>query len=218
MKKSGNGTSNTVWGTLAKIWVKLTLFSGPIIRINPYELHIHDIDFYETMYNHPLQKWPRQVRRFGVHESTFTAIHPEVHRTRRAAIAPFFSKKSVLGLTHVIHETIEKLCARIEKCRREKNPVPMTLAYDALTTDIINEYAIAVSTNFMDQPDFALNWHDMMFKLYKGGSLMQMSPWIADIMESLPEKVVAWMNPEMSMIFKYRDVYADPLTLTFSAC
>ena len=106
----------------------------------------------------------------------------------------------------MIHESVQKLCARLEKYRGQKDPMPLALAFEALTNDIITEYSTAESTNFLDEPDFAIEWHNMFEKLYIAGPIMQQSPWIADIMQSLPEKVVAWMNPGMRMMFKYQEV------------
>lgn len=106
----------------------------------------------------------------------------------------------------VIHESVEKLCARLENFRRQKDPVPMTLAFVALTNDIINEYANGQPSNFLDSPDFAADWHDMMTGLFIASPMVQQSPWIAVIMEALPKKVVTWMNPNMAMMFKYQEV------------
>lgn len=84
--------------------------------------------------------------------------------------------------------------------------MPLALAFEALTNDIITEYSTAESTNFLDEPDFAIEWHNMFNKLYIAGPIMVQSPWIAEIMQTLPEKVVAWMNPGMRMVFKFQEV------------
>lgn len=70
---------------------------GPIIRINPDELHIRDASFHETLYSPS-----RAVRRpkamgecFGAHLSAFGSADHAQHKLRRGALNPFFSKRRV---------------------------------------------------------------------------------------------------------------------------
>src|SRR4051812_204432 len=65
--------------------------SGPIVRINPYELHILDPDFYLELYasNRKLDKYRWWTNLAGADGSGFSAVPHDLHRLRRGALNPF---------------------------------------------------------------------------------------------------------------------------------
>lgn len=93
---------------------------GPIVRINPFQLHVDDPEFYDELYtsaNNPRDKWSFEINMFDRPGSVFTTIESDLHRTRRAPLNPFFSKRSVVQLTPAITKHLEKFCKRIEEWR-----------------------------------------------------------------------------------------------------
>ncbi|KAL8860494.1 MAG: hypothetical protein Q9178_003153 [Gyalolechia marmorata] len=59
---------------------------GPIVRINPEELHIQDTEFYDQLYrrDNKLDKFPGQTKMFGMPGTFFTTETHELHRERRS--------------------------------------------------------------------------------------------------------------------------------------
>ena len=86
--------------------IKLIL-AGPIVRITPEEIHIDDIDFWDTLYaKHPKsQKYSWMNGRFGNESSIFTTCDPVHHRQRRAPL----SRMQVFPLPISCMETIADL-------------------------------------------------------------------------------------------------------------
>jgi hypothetical protein len=74
--------------------------SGPIIRISPNELHIDEPEYYEELYSShkPRNKSEFFVNQFNFRETGFATADYKLHRTRRAAMNPFFSKQKVVRL------------------------------------------------------------------------------------------------------------------------
>lgn len=179
---------------------------GPIVRINPFEVHIKDSHYYDYLYNLKLEKYPWSVRVFGNPEAVFGSPTVEAHRRRRAALSPFFSKKSVLKLEDVIGAVIENFSNRLVQFQKAHEPVPLTYGYVAVTTDIITEYCFARSYNFVDKPDFEPEWLNTMVGISELGHVIKQSYWIYNFMNSLPDNVVAKMNPAMTMLINLRRV------------
>jgi cytochrome P450 len=91
---------------------------GPIIRINPYELHVSDSTFYDTLYassasGERRDKWEWYTKQFGLPEAMFSTISHDQHKLRRAALNRFFSMTSVRRLQPVIEERVAKLLERL---------------------------------------------------------------------------------------------------------
>ena len=84
--------------------------AGPVLCINPNEIHIDDPEFFETLYaQSPGYDKPRSIQyRFGTPEH-------DVHRIRRTAISPFFSKKGITQHTPSIQDRVDRLCSRLAK-------------------------------------------------------------------------------------------------------
>lgn len=87
---------------------------GPIIRISPYELHIEDPKYYDELYvrasRRRKEKYEWSVRGFGPTLYTFATVGHEFHRTRRGAVAPFFSKALVQNLEPERQHRTSGLC------------------------------------------------------------------------------------------------------------
>ena len=68
--------------------------SGPIVRINPDNIHISDPDFYDVAYasNAPFEKMPKWRDRLGLPGATQSTIQHDLHRSRRMTLSPHFSK------------------------------------------------------------------------------------------------------------------------------
>lgn len=114
--------------------------SGPIVRINPYELHINDPDYYDEVYvgnSRRTNKWPWSAKMFGYSTAGFATESHELHRIRRGALSSFFSKGSMLRLEPVVQTVVDKLVARLEKVRGSSTVVNVMDMFTAFTADVI---------------------------------------------------------------------------------
>jgi hypothetical protein len=109
---------------------------GPIIRINPDEVHIADPDFYDVVYAGSTQKrdkWDWFCNQYGIPEATFATVGHDQHRMRRGALNPFFSKAKVRSLQPLIERVASNLLSRFEEFRTSGEPMTISLAFAALT-------------------------------------------------------------------------------------
>ena len=75
------------------------MIKGPIVRINPWEVHINDPAFVDTLWaNSRMEKDVFFYGGFGIPQSSVATVSPESHKIRRGAMAQFFSKANVAKL------------------------------------------------------------------------------------------------------------------------
>ncbi|KAI4253641.1 MAG: hypothetical protein LQ352_003569 [Teloschistes flavicans] len=178
---------------------------GPIIRINPAELHINDPDYYDSLYNRE-GKWdknPYWVNSMGNTMSGFLTIDHDLHRMRRAAINPFFSKQKVTQLQPVIQGLAEKLCAKFERCRGTDEVIPLECAFDAFTMDVISEYALDQNFGYLDHPGWSSDFRELERAFGEMGYLQKMFPPLIKLMDSLPNRVVLWLDPKSKLLLDF---------------
>ena len=184
---------------------------GPIIRINPTELHINDPDYYDTLYNRE-GKWeknPFYVNSFGNLLSGFGTVDHDLHRLRRSAINPFFSKQKVAALQPVIQQLADKLCKKLENIRATGEVVPLECAFDAFTMDVITEYSLDTSFGYLDHPGWSSDFRELERAFGEMGYTNKLFPPLESIMASLPDWLVLWMNPRLKLLLDFfRNCYA----------
>lgn len=100
------------------------------------ELHIRDPDFHSELYSGPGRK--RDIdswftNQFGIEESHFATLNHDLHRDRRAALAPFFSMASVRTLQPVIEERVQKLIERMGGSKAKGEVLELDMVFSALT-------------------------------------------------------------------------------------
>jgi cytochrome P450 len=110
---------------------------GPIIRINPYELHVTEPEFLEDIFTgpgtHKRDKWNWATKGLGVPGATFTTNSHDMHRLRRAALNPFFSKASVRNLQPLIDAKSDFFIERFEEFQKTGEIMAINQAFAALT-------------------------------------------------------------------------------------
>ena len=140
---------------------------GPIVRINPYELHVADADFIDQLYPNVaknVEKWSWSAGMFGSTDMAFGTIGHRLHRQRRSAFSSFFSKASVRRLEPVIQTLVDRLCDRLAAKRDSGQPVNLLYAYSALTQDVITEYCFSDCRNVLEMEDFSPGYYELVYK------------------------------------------------------
>ncbi|PMD16499.1 cytochrome P450 [Hyaloscypha hepaticicola] len=135
---------------------------GPVIRISPNEIHLNDPDNYEKT-------------------AAFGTTNNALHRARRAAINPVFSRKAVLQLEDVIQAKTKKLIHRMEDLLTEGKPVDLHHGYRALSVDIVTDYSFDNCYNQLDAPSFGADFFDMTEELTLRGWVLQAFPILGPI-------------------------------------
>jgi hypothetical protein len=184
--------------------------SGPIIRISPNELHIDEPEYYEELYSlhKPRNKSEFFVNQFNFRETGFATADYKLHRTRRAAMNPFFSKQKVVRLQPMLTFMIEKLCNRIEEFKESGEPLSMRPVYMCFTTDVTTLFVVNRSWNHLDSPDFSPMWINTIQAIVETGVLMKHFPWLLSILPRLPKSVIALMEPGLLILDDFQNVCA----------
>ena len=194
----------------------LCVHQGPIIRISPYELHINDPDFCDELYVasavRRTHKYPWALRMFGSATSTFGTPEHELHRTRRAALSPFFSKLSVQRLESTVQDVVEKLVTRIDALKGTSTVVNLVDAFAAMTGDVIYQYAFDKCHNFVDDPDFAPWWHKSIMDISKNGYIIVHFAWLEPLLKSFPLWLTKLVNPGLMPLIELQGSLSQQVT------
>ncbi|KAK8100423.1 hypothetical protein PG999_010797 [Apiospora kogelbergensis] len=177
---------------------------GPIVRINPEELHCIDASFVNEIYpvggrirdkhQHYLNSnvGPITVTAFG------SRLH-ETHRLRRGALNRFFSKAQMLKLEPKVQQLVQQLCDKLLAWTGK--PIDMGEAFNCLTSDTISAYAFGEPRGFLDQHGWDKNYKGALegftSSIYiwrffpQFGKLVVLAPYFLDYM---PEDFAALMR------------------------
>lgn len=123
--------------------------TGPIIRITPDELHVNDVGFLDSVYapsSKRRDKYEYQLKTLRVPGGVGTTASYDVHKKRREALSPFFSKRNVVYLEPLIAEKVEQLCQIVAKHAAEKTPVNLSDIFNAFS----NEYDYPLARRLTD--------------------------------------------------------------------
>ncbi|EFQ97138.1 hypothetical protein MGYG_00181 [Nannizzia gypsea CBS 118893] len=180
---------------------------GPIVRISPDELHVNDPGFISELYAGPgkrRDKYPYYSTQFGLRDSVGGTPGHDLHRLRRSALNQFFSKAAIAKLEPMIQRKVEKLAHQFERHAETRGPIPLTVAFSCMTTDIVTEYAFANSYDFLDSPTFEPNFHEAI----SAGSLIatwqKQFPWLIPAINAVPQWILRKINSKAAAYAKWQ--------------
>ena len=112
---------------------------GPVIRINPCELHVADPEFMDTLYtgnSRKREKWSFYTGVLGTPGAAMNTNGHELHRVRRSAMNPFFSKTTIRNLQPLVDGKVDILLERLGKVGEVEGVVNVNHAASAFTNGI----------------------------------------------------------------------------------
>ena len=186
---------------------------GPIIRINPHELHIHDPNYWEVIYSTSTNydKMKSTQYRFGAPHATFSTPEHEIHRHRRAALLGHFSKRKISQYSPYIQEHAEKVCTRLAN---EHVGSGRILRFNDLwacfVSDIITNFSFRKNYEFINYPDFKSPFTHSIDQLQQYAHVGNQFPWLFKILDRLPDSVVTRLQPMMRSIREFQGASAFP--------
>ncbi|MCJ1349230.1 hypothetical protein MMC31_007466 [Peltigera leucophlebia] len=188
---------------------------GPVVRINPRELHIKDPYYYDEICapsSRKREKDPKFVACFGMPSAIVATVGHDLHRFRRGLLNNFFSKRSVVELSPILHEKKSKLMQRFEKAYKNNNVVDLADAFGAFTADLISQYSWGVSAGFLDNENFNKNFRQAANEMALLTHVFRLFPILLIIEKSIPRWLTKRLKPKISSILDMQDMVAQQAT------
>lgn len=182
---------------------------GPIIRINPWELHIQDSEFYDVLYSgsRHSSKLDTLAHRFNSPESAFSTVEHSKHRRRRMALNPFFSRRKIAEHQPAIQQKMHRVTDRIaQEYLGSGKVLRVDHMWGCWTSDIINDYAFDKPHNFIDAPDFHASYTDAMVDLLEPVHYITQFPLATNLFKVLPLAWIKAMSPQMGTVMDFNNV------------
>ncbi|KAK7990689.1 hypothetical protein PG990_014969 [Apiospora arundinis] len=186
---------------------------GPIVRINPDELHCADPDMLDEIYaggNRAREKWEHYTGFMlgPLSKAGFATISHDIHRVRKGAMARYFSRAQMLKLEDEIRDftvrTVDKMLLRAGGADFNVKEV-----FNCHTADIISQYCFGQSMGFTDQKGFEPNfgtWVKSFLKTcYLVRHLARNVPGIGAIANTAPY-FANYMGEDMRRVYDQQEV------------
>ena len=156
------------------------------------------------------------VRQFDLPLSAFATVDHTLHRQRRSAMNPFFSKQRIQQLEPSIQAQVDKLCARLEEFKGTGNVLRIREAYSCFAADVVMDYSTGSSLHYLESPDFMPMWTQTMQEGSNSAVLCRHFPLILTMMKSIPKWMGKKMNPGLALFYDFQEVSPYLLiTLTY---
>ncbi|KAK8185873.1 putative P450 monooxygenase [Phyllosticta citribraziliensis] len=183
---------------------------GPIVRINPEELHINDPDFWDEFYARGAKstRWNGTNGRFsgrGAPQAVPSTIDNDLHRIRRGAMLPLFSKRSIYDLEPMIHEKMELACGHLTRHAQTGEPVNMVDVWSALGADIITQYGWGLCLDSLKSEDCKMNLHSAILAAGQASQFFIHFIFLQNVLQLFPLKWLKYIKPSQRGLLEYRE-------------
>ncbi|RDL42235.1 uncharacterized protein BP5553_02214 [Venustampulla echinocandica] len=180
---------------------------GPIVRINPTEVHIDDVEYYETLYapSMPYSKLQMFENRFNMPRATFATASHDLHKPRRAALAPFFSTRRIQGHGRLMQELVDRICGRLtEEYQGKGKALILNDVYGCLSGDVITNLAFARSYDLLSTEHWESPFTIAVNNLIRDSHTMTHFSWIIPFMNLFPDKLIMAISDNARPIVQFR--------------
>ncbi|KAJ9245692.1 hypothetical protein DTO169E5_411 [Paecilomyces variotii] len=179
---------------------------GPIIRINSRSLHIHDPEYFNTIYAGSGRKVNKELSAVGGYtfpHSTISTLDHDLHRKRRAIVSPYFSKRAIADIEPAIHERIDALISRLAEAKG--STIDLTCAFSAFTADVVTYHFYGSHANYISSKDFKYGLKDALTVLLNLYNLTRFLPIPATTLKSLPLPILGLINQNFPLVVSARE-------------
>ncbi|MCJ1357751.1 MAG: hypothetical protein MMC33_007747 [Icmadophila ericetorum] len=186
---------------------------GPVVRIGPNEIHLSDPENYEKIYyvGSKFGKDPIFYGGLGLSASAFGTPSNELHRVRRAALQPLFTRKQVLDLEDVVQSKVGLLLQRIDEDLKQGKPVDLHHGFRAISVDVVTDYAFGKCYDLLKSPDLGSWFCSMIRDLAPRIWILQQFPFVLPLSKSIPPALAKRMSANLAAFLVVKDNCEDEI-------
>ncbi|KAK2608849.1 hypothetical protein QQS21_002562 [Conoideocrella luteorostrata] len=183
---------------------------GPIIRVNPEELSIHDPSFYNQLYVTESKRRTSSYETFckgiEIEGSHLLTVDHDLHRRRRKPLESFFSRRGLSKLEHIISEVALHLESRFKELKGSGKVIRLDHACSAFSGDIIGRICLGgePGQRFLDDSSFASDWYNVIHAVGRSIPFITGLPVTIQMLRFIPERLVLWAYPEGQMFIAFK--------------
>ncbi|WQF79329.1 Putative cytochrome P450 [Colletotrichum destructivum] len=161
---------------------------GPIVRINPGELHCNDPNFGDDIYainGRKRNRHAHQLKNLPADQAASIAgtVDHDVHRRRRGAMNKFFSRLQMFKFESKVHALAQRLCDKLlAGVSGPDDVVLLTEAYSCFTSDVVSEYCFGEAFGFLDQDGWTPNFRAAVYGQLNHMYFFKFFPWLKGIL------------------------------------
>ncbi|KAJ5578592.1 uncharacterized protein N7459_007556 [Penicillium hispanicum] len=180
---------------------------GPVVRINPEELHFNDIAFVDEIYAARGRKRDKQKHFLNfvagpITTSSFATLDHDHHRLRRSALNKFFSRAQIAKLESMIKETVDQLCDKMIRLGTQGGaPLDVTTAYSCFTSDVISAYCFGEPFGFLRQESWEPNFRTALNAVLESTFVFRFFPPLKVLADIAP-LFAKWLNEDMRIMLE----------------
>ncbi|KAI1328428.1 putative cytochrome P450 [Xylariaceae sp. FL0255] len=187
---------------------------GPIVRINPHELHVADSAWLDRLYVGPVNgkrdKYPPAASMTGTPRGIFGTVQHDLHRLRRGAVNPLFSKSNIDAATSMIFDHADQLLATVKLQVRRDGFAEMRANCLAFATDTVSQYATSQTRGLLRDEALAAQWLMSSQSLSEWTTITKHFRWIIPLVVMSPTVILKRLFPEVLPMVK---LHQDMLNL-----
>ncbi|KAI1405185.1 putative cytochrome P450 [Hypoxylon fuscum] len=205
-----------------RYWVEIEKMHqqyGPIVRINPWEVHIADPDWNAVYKYSSKASKPRwfYFRFFGKFPSTNVAETHALHQMRRGPLQVYFASSNIQRYMPTIVAQIDNLCSRLRAA--DGQVVSLSDAFRCLATDVATGFAFGAPFGHLNEPTFDHEFNCCVRTIMGAGTWSRHTfGLLLPMMHSLPESIAKKMNPAFGRVKWMKEVAYSIRAQTMTSC
>ncbi|KAK4073226.1 uncharacterized protein Triagg1_5506 [Trichoderma aggressivum f. europaeum] len=171
---------------------------GPIVRVNPYEVHIKDPDFCIEEFSpvKKLDKYGWWYRVFGGPWSTISTEDHHIHKTRRGTFQNFLAPRMVRGFVPTIVEKLKRASAIMDRHVRTGNILNLSNIYRCMAADVVSAYVLPTSLNLLESDDLGEEFQSSLRFFFETATTMRYLGFMEPIITIIPSIIFNAMLTE----------------------
>ncbi|KAL4734454.1 cytochrome P450 [Aspergillus similis] len=182
---------------------------GPIVRINPREVHIKDPYFFDEIYapasGGRRDKDPKAVEIFSSPTAMVATVDHDTHRIRRKLLTSFFSRRSIERLEPVVHESLSKFLDGLVAAYKGDTVVDLIDRLQGLTGDVITQYAYGNSYGLQEPKNIGRGITKVVQEGMTKIHLHRFFPFFERLLRVVPKWFMARLLPARASIYDLLD-------------
>ncbi|KAL2802197.1 cytochrome P450 [Aspergillus granulosus] len=182
---------------------------GPVVRINPRELHINDPYYYEQIYagsSRVQEKDPRFIGVFTTPLPMVATVGHEHHRVRRGLLGSYFSRRALKKAELIIEQNVGRLLVRFRSALEDHEVLPLQRVFAALAADIVSQYCYGASQGYLEQKVFQNQMIDAVNYVMSMCHINKSFPIIPKLLRCVPVGLLEKLGLQMADVIAVRNL------------